>query len=257
MLRDAWRLAVGTLTAVPVRPPALVDRRRAGLAMLLAPLAVVPVGLAVAVVGYAGARWATLPPLVIGLVAVGVVVLANRAFHVDGLADTVDGLAASYDREQALAVMKTGTSGPAGVVAIVLAVGLQAAGLASLAGPGAHLLARAVLAGLAVCVSRAALALCCAAGVPSARPGGLGDTYTQTVPRPVAVAVWALGAAVLAVSGAAAGLAWWRGVVAVVAAAVVVGLLVAHAVRRLGGVTGDVFGAAVELALATLLVALS
>ncbi|MEZ5159525.1 MAG: hypothetical protein R2709_01430 [Marmoricola sp.] len=42
MLLDAWRLAVGTLTAVPVRPPMTVDRRRAGLAMLLAPLAVLP-----------------------------------------------------------------------------------------------------------------------------------------------------------------------------------------------------------------------
>lgn len=257
MLLDAWRLAVGTLTAVPVRPPTRVDRRRAGVAMLLAPLAVVPLGLAVALVVYAGARWATLPPLVIGLVGVGAVVLGNRAFHVDGLADTVDGLAASYDRERALAVMKTGTSGPAGVVAIVLVVGLQAAGLASLAGPGPHLLARAVLAGLAVCASRAALALCCAVGVPSARPGGLGDAYTQTVPRPIAVAVWVLAAAVLALSAAAGGLAWWRGVVAVSVAAVVVGVLVAHAVRRLGGVTGDVFGAAVELALAALLVALS
>ena len=64
VLRDAWRLAVGTLTAVPVRPPALVDRRRAGLAMVLAPLAVVPLGLLVAVIGYgAGTRSALSPPV--------------------------------------------------------------------------------------------------------------------------------------------------------------------------------------------------
>ena len=255
LILDAWRLAVGTLTAVPVRPPALVDRRRAGVAMTLAPLAVVPLGVAVAVIGYAGSR-ADLPPLVLALLAVGAVVLGNRAFHVDGLADTVDGFAASYDRERALAVMKTGTSGPAGVVAIVLVIGLQAAGLASLFASPHHLRA-AVLAGVTVCASRASLALCCVRGVPSARPGGLGDTYTQTVSPGVTVLVGALLAAALAVAGNAAGLAWWRGAVAVLIAAVVLGALVRRAVRRLGGVTGDVFGAAIELTLAALLVALS
>jgi adenosylcobinamide-GDP ribazoletransferase len=45
--------------------------------------------------------------------------------------------------------------------------------------------------------------------------------------------------------------------VAVGLAALVVVLLVVRAVRRFGGVTGDVFGAAIELALATLLLALA
>jgi adenosylcobinamide-GDP ribazoletransferase len=255
LILDAWRLAVGTLTAVPVRPPALVDRRRAGVAMTLAPLAVVPIGVAVAVIGYAGGLLG-LPPLVVALLAVGAVVLGNRAFHVDGLADTVDGFAASYDRERALAVMKTGTSGPAGVVAVVLVIGLQAAGLASLFASPHHLRA-AVLAGVAVCASRAALALCCARGVPSARPGGLGATYTRTVPLPVAAGLWGVAAVLLAVLAPGAGLDWWRGPLAVVCAAAVVAVLVGRAIRRLGGVTGDVFGAAVELALAALLVALS
>ena len=50
MLLDAWRLALGTLTAIPVAPPALVDRRRAGMAMVLAPLAVLPLAVAVTLV---------------------------------------------------------------------------------------------------------------------------------------------------------------------------------------------------------------
>jgi len=255
MLLDAWRLSLGTLSAVPVRPPALVDRRRAGAAMVLAPLAALPLGTAVTLAALAG-RWLDLPPLVVALLAVGAAVLGNRAFHLDGLADTVDGMAASYDRDRSLAVMKTGTSGPASVVAIVLTVGLQAAGLAGILDLP-HPDRAAVLAGVALCVSRAALVACCVRGVPSARPGGLGDTYTQTVPRPVAALVWTLGAAVLAVVGAWAGLAWWRGALAAALALAVAGLVVARAVRRLGGVTGDVFGAGTELSLATLLVALS
>ncbi len=50
---------------------------------------------------------------------------------------------------------------------------------------------------------------------------------------------------------------WWRGLVAVALAALVVALLVRRCVRRFGGVTGDVFGAAIELSLATMLLALS
>ena len=53
------------------------------------------------------------------------------------------------------------------------------------------------------------------------------------------------------------GLDWWRGPVAVALAALVVAVLVRRCVRRFGGVTGDVFGAAIELSLATMLLALS
>lgn len=255
ILLDAWRLALGTLTAVPVAPPGVVDRRRAGMAMVLAPLAALPLAGAVTLVALAG-DVLDLPVVVAALLALGAAVLGNRAFHLDGLCDTVDGMAASYDRERSLEVMKSGTSGPAGVVALVLVFGLQAAGLvAVLASP--HPVRAAVLAGCALCVSRAALAACCARGVPSARPGGLGDIYTRTVPRPVAGLLWLACAAALSLAGAWAGLTWWRGALAVAAALAVVVVVVARAVRRLGGVTGDVFGAAIELALATLLVGLS
>ncbi|GAB3201261.1 adenosylcobinamide-GDP ribazoletransferase [Nocardioides hungaricus] len=255
MLLDAWRLALGTLTAIPVAPPALVDRRRAGMAMVLAPLAVLPLAVAVTLVALAG-HGLDLPIPVAALLALGATILGNRAFHLDGLSDTVDGMAASYDRERSLAVMKSGTSGPAGVVAVVLVLGLQATGLVAVLA-STHPVRAAVLAGCALCVSRAALATCCARGVPSARPGGLGDTYTGTVARPVVVLMWLTCAAVLSLAGAWSGLAWWRGALASAMALAAVAVVVARAVRRLGGVTGDVFGAAIELALAALLVALS
>lgn len=77
---------------------------------------------AVVAVGVLG-HWLDLPTLVMALLAVGAAVLGNRAFHLDGLSDTVDGYAASFDAQRSLAVMKTGTSGPAGVAATVLVVG--------------------------------------------------------------------------------------------------------------------------------------
>ena len=130
MLRDAWLLATGTLTAVRVPPPARVDRPVAGLAMVLAPLAVLPLAAAAALVVLVG-DWLGLPPLATAYVVVLALALGTRAFHWDGLADTADGLTASYSPERSLEVMRTGPVGPAGVVAVVLVTGLQAAGLAA------------------------------------------------------------------------------------------------------------------------------
>jgi adenosylcobinamide-GDP ribazoletransferase len=255
MLLDAGRLAVGTLTAVRVRPPSTVDRRVAGAAMLLAPLAALPLGLAVTAIGLLGHQ-GRLPPLVLGLLAVAAVALGTRALHLDGLSDTVDGLAASYDRERSLAVMKSGTAGPAGVVALVLVLGIQAASWGGLLGRG-RWVESAVLAGLMVCCSRAALTVCCLRGVPSARADGLGHVYTQTVPPYAAVLVWTTVAVLLATAAACAALPWWRGVLAAAVSLLVVAVLVVRAVVRFGGVTGDVFGAAIELALTAGLVVLA
>jgi adenosylcobinamide-GDP ribazoletransferase len=131
-LRDSWRLAVGTLTVLPVAFPLRVDPNTTRTAMLIAPIAAVPLGVAVAVLGVAGHTLA-LPALVTGLLAVGALALGSRCLHLDGLSDTVDGLTASYDRTRSLQVMKGGTAGPAGAVALIVVIGLQAAAVAALA----------------------------------------------------------------------------------------------------------------------------
>lgn len=254
MFVDAVRLVVGTLTAVRVGPPRQVDRRVAGLAMVLSPLAVLPLAILVAVIVGVGPR-VGLPPLVIGLLTVGALAVGTRVLHLDGLSDTADGLTASYDRDRSLEVMKGGTAGPAGVVAVVVVLGLQAAGFAGLS--ARESLAAAALAGLAVCVSRAALVIGCARGVKPAREDGLGRTFTETVPPVVAAAVWIVAGLALAGATAWLGFGWWRGALAALVALLVVLAIVHRTVRRFGGVTGDVLGAAIELALAALLVALT
>lgn len=246
MLRDGWRLAAGTFTALPWPPPARVDRTTARAAVLLAPLAALPLGVAVAGVGLAG-RGLALPPVAVGLLALGVLALLTRVLHWDGLSDVADGLTASYDRERSLAVMKSGTAGPAGVVAVVVVAGLQVAGLAPLLTTGHGCL----VAGLAVVAARWALLLTCVRGVPPARPDGLGLVMAGVVPRAVALAGWAAVAVALGL------LTDGRGAVAALAAVIVVGVLTRRAHRRFGGVTGDVYGAAIELTAATLLVALA
>lgn len=114
-----------------------------------------------------------------------------------------------------------------------------------------------ILAGVGVCASRATLVVCCARGVPAARVGGLGSSYTQTVPVPVIVFVGPLSAVAPAVTGAWAGLEWWRGAPAALVALAAVLAVVARTTRLLGGVTGDVFGASIEVTLAAILMALT
>ena len=194
--------------------------------MLLAPLAVLPLGLMVGVLVWLGGS-AGLPPLAVAFVAVGALAAGSRALHWDGLCDVVDGLTASYDRERSLTVMNSGTSGPAGTIAVIVVLGVQVSALAAYVGT----IGNAVLAAGLVCLSRCALWIVCARPFPPARTDGLGVIYTRTIPTAVAV----VGALVMGVL---------PGVVVVV--------LVLRCVRRFGGVTGDVFGAVIEVALAAL-----
>lgn len=240
------RLAIGTLTAIPVPTVRRVTPGTATGALVLAPLAVLPLGAVVGVILWAGGE-STVPPAAVAVLAVAALALGTRALHLDGLSDVADGLTASYDPEKSLAVMKGGTAGPAGVVAVVLVLAVQAAALTAFVGDPRG----ATVAGAAVCASRAALWLTCAGPVPPARPDGLGSAFTGRVPPWWTLLGWA------ALAGAAALVHPWRGPLAVGVAALVVLLLVIRAVRRFGGVTGDVFGAAIELALAALLVGLA
>ncbi len=251
MALQALRLAVGTLTVIPPGPVGTPDRGTAGRAMLLAPLAAAPLGLSAGLVAWLAGRTA-LPDAAVGLLAVAVLALGSRAMHLDGLADTVDGLGSGWDAERALSVMRRGDLGPMGAVALIVVIGLQSVAIGALV----HAPREAGLLALAVCGSRAALVLACRQGVPSARPGGLGSTVAGSVSPRAAAAVG--GVALLVIGGAD----WLagdgaRGAIAVLVAAAAVAVLVAHCVRRLGGVTGDVMGAAVEVAFTALVLVLA
>lgn len=243
---DGVLLAVGTLSAVRVPAPSRIDRRVAGYAMSLAPLAVVALGAVVTGIGLLGREW-DVPAYATAVLAVAALALGTRILHIDGLSDVADGLTASYDPARSLEVMRGGTSGPAGVVATVLVIGLQVAAL----GPLLSSTGGALAAGIAVCAARGALAIGCVAGVASARTDGLGATVAGTVPRLVVVLVWLAVAAVLWLP------AGWSGPLAATLAAAAVGLVLHRCVARFGGITGDVLGACVEIAFAVLVLVLA
>lgn len=244
---NALRLCLGTLTVLPVRPPESVDRRTAGAAMALAPVAGVLLGVLALAVGSLPS-----PVLVSSVLVVAALALATRGMHLDGLADTADGLGSARPAEGALEVMRRSDIGPFGVVTLVLTLLLQVASTASVLGHDGG----PVAVGVAVLASRAVLPPLCA-WLPPARPDGLGHLVARSVrPAQVVGSLVATGAvAGLAVAVGQYPSAW--GVAAVVFGPASGVGLAAYAARRLGGITGDVLGAAVEAALTVALVVLA
>ncbi len=190
--------------------------------------------------------WAVFPPPVAAVLAALALAGASGGLHLDGLADTADGFLSSRPRERVLEIMKDSRTGAMGVGAIVFAALLKAAALGQFDGAMAW---RAVL--LAPVAGRCMMVVAMAV-LPYARPeGGLGTAFCKS--RAPMRAVWSL-----LVVGAAGGLtAGWAGLIAVGAALAVTLLFSAWSWRRIGGATGDTFGATCELAELAVVVALT
>ena len=251
---DALRLAIGTLTRLPVPAPRRVDRRVAAAAMLLAPLVGVVLGLAIGGLAQLIApRLASASgALLVSALAVSATAYATRGLHLDGLADTADALGSGRPPAQALEIARRSDIGPFGVVTIVLVLLVQVVAYAGLVADGRGAFALAVGLGS----GRLGLVVACTRGVPAARTDGLGAAVAGSVPRwattSAALAWLAVAVAVAAVLGTGA-VATGLAVVGGLAVAVLCTLL---AVRRLGGITGDVLGFTVEMATLAALVIL-
>jgi adenosylcobinamide-GDP ribazoletransferase len=195
--------------------------------------------------GLAGVVWSlcgvlALPGPVQAGVTLAALVAMTGALHEDGLADTADGLWGGHAPVRRLEIMKDSRIGSYGVLALVFGIGLRWLALGA-AGPWA-LLAAASL-------SRAVLPAMMAA-LPFARPDGLARSVGAPSAATAAlalgigtvVAIWAVGPVFGLVAALVAGLA-----------AALVGWV---AVRKIGGITGDICGAAQQCAELVVLLAL-
>lgn len=254
------RLALAMFTVLPV-PGAgsyVVDRTTARRAVLWLPLVGAALGAVAALPawGIATAVDNALGALLGAAVAVTVLALATRGLHLDGLADTADGLGSHAEPERALTIMRQPDVGAFGVAAIAFTLLLQTAALAAL------LYASPLVGGVALACAaftgRLAVVLAAGRDVKPARPDGFGALVAgslgprlQTGYLLAAVVVWLLASLTGRVE-LALGLAG-----AVVAGLLLTDLFRRHAVRRIGGITGDVFGALIELGTTTALLTIA
>lgn len=253
---SALRTTVALFTALPVPggAPRHVDRAAAGRALGWLPFVGAGLGL------LAGLPLLVTTSLVAGplgaflgaTLAVATSALATRGLHLDGLADTVDGLGSRAEAERALAIMRKPDIGAFGVLAIVLVVMVKVGALATLAAQGTPVVAQGtglLALVLAECVGRTGVVFAAAPGVPSARIDGFGALVAGSArvsTQLVSAAAPLLVVAVPLVWGAP-----WTSLRMLAATLVGLGVAVGwrrRVVRRLGGVTGDVFGSIIEIA---------
>lgn len=226
-------IAVEFLTPLRLRRVQTYDDRTFAEALGWYPLAGLVIGGALALLDLGLSE--LLPPASAAALLVAALALFSGGLHLDGVADTADGMALQGDRAERLGVMSEGNTGPAGVMALVLVLLAQWSALASLPTDArfAALLVAPVIARWTV--------------VPvgmlfhPARPRGLGHAIHAGL-WPVAAPLSTVIA--LAVAGATFGIA---GAVLVALAAVAAILVAGAAARLIEGVTGDVYGAAIEV----------
>jgi adenosylcobinamide-GDP ribazoletransferase len=238
------RAAVAFLTRLPVGD-ALVDRSGAT---------------AFAIVGGAIGLVASVPllllgevvPVVAAILSLALLAVASGALHLDGLADTADALVA-VGPDAAERARKDPAAGPAGVVAIVALLGVQAAALSSVVADGGPVAAASVLVA-AVSASRSAAVVLAWAQRASTRGGsGSGARFSDAVTGTAAAAT-VFGTAAIAALASLVGDTITPALTAL--ACGLGGLLLGGVVIRLRHqLDGDGFGAAVELAMASGLVA--
>lgn len=234
-LRRPWRpllIAVTFLTRVPVPPLGRIGERETGASLVAYPVVGLLLGAVLLIVA---AMTQPLPALLQASLIVGAWVALTGALHIDGLADTTDAwIGGAGSRERTLEIMKDPACGPVGVAAVVVMLLVKTAAVAAL-------LETAWLAvPLAVVLGRCAV-VALFVTTPYVRAGGLGAALAEYAPRKPAAVVAAL------VAAGAVALAGWPGAggFALAAAALIA---VQHAsARRLGGTTGDVAGASVEI----------
>ncbi len=196
-------------------------------------------------------------PLTAAGLAIGLLAVLSRGLHLDGLADLTDGLASGKPAPAALDIMRRSDIGPLGTVTLILTLLIQVAALSQAESAGHGRGPAALIA--AVVTGRLALTWACRRGVPAARPDGLGALVAESVRPaiPAAATVATVAAAIAAVAISANVVAeplGWTLPLAVVAGLAAAFAVQQHAVRRLGGITGDVLGALAEIATTVTLV---
>ena len=235
--RRAWLAgplsAVRFLTILPIAPARATQPHELGPAEAFFPLAGLLIG--GVLVGLDTLLTSRVSSLVRDVLLVATVAVLSGAIHLDGIVDTFDGLFAPGGRDRRLEIMRDPRAGSFGVIAVILVLSLKVAALGDLAGPG-----RTAALLLGPCLGRWTIVVVTYA-FRYARPEGSGRSFKAAI-SPVHVSV--AGSIVVLAAWLAAGLMGLGAGILISGFALALGFWWSS---RLGGLTGDTYGAICEL----------
>jgi adenosylcobinamide-GDP ribazoletransferase len=230
---DGLRRALGFLTIYPLRATDTWTPETLGSSMVYYPLVGLFIGLALWVLSMLFSR--VLPMSIVSVMLLGCLVVMTGGLHLDGLADTIDGLSGGYSREETLQIFKDPHVGTMAVVGVVLVLLLKYASLNVL--PSDALLPALVL---MTTLSRASMVqLACFS--PYARAsGGVGEPFVRGIRREHFLITVGLTVGIALLFGGFRGVLLWM-----LVSLVTLGYQT-YCRERLSGITGDILGATNE-----------
>jgi adenosylcobinamide-GDP ribazoletransferase len=229
----AWQF----LTIIPVPLKRDLTPAQLGGAATYFPLVGFIIGLVLA-----GLNWLLyyiLPQPVINVLLIAALVIITGALHLDGFADTCDGIAGHKTVEERWRVMRDSRTGAFGVVGIALLLLTKYVSLNNIHPE----FMTAVLIFLPV-VSRWAMVYAIFA-YPYARPEGLGTVYKNATRWPQFTSATAI---TLAIAGALFPLFSYTGLILIFGIFIITTALAFYLKHKFAGLTGDTYGAINEVA---------
>ena len=227
-------IALGFLTIIPLPLNREVRPMDMGRSMACFPLAGAIIGGILA--GMSAVLSTVLPRSVADFILIAALALITGGLHLDGLADTFDGLYGGKTREEALAIMKDSRVGAIGVVSLIFVIMLKYITLLSVPA-GLKYTALVVMPAL----SRWSMVLAAYLSGYARPTGGTGRDFIETV-SPMSLLIATAFALITGIGG----LEWKGGLIILwIGGLTIIWVIYFH--RRLGGVTGDTLGAINEV----------
>ncbi len=231
MLMPFW-IALQFLTVIPIQLKSMPSARQNALSCLYYPL----VGIIIGLLLFAMASLLhALPTMMLSSLILVLWIWLSGGLHLDGLADTADAWVGGFgDRERTLKIMKDPACGPIGVLSLVMVCVLKWSAIYMLL-QQSNLLALILFPMLGRMVP-----LYLFLSTPYVRAQGLGSAMAHAIPKMTAIMICVIGLSLF-------GYFSWVGVGCVIISILELIYLRHVFVQRIGGITGDTVGAAIEL----------
>jgi adenosylcobinamide-GDP ribazoletransferase len=226
--------ALSFLTILPVGQNRLSEEKQLARSMAFFPLVGLVIGLILSLGNY---LFSLLFPQTLALwLTIGLLVFLTRGLHLDGLADTLDGLASGGPKERILEVMRDSRIGAFGVIGLILLIGGKYLALDQI--PGSLIYYFFIL---MTVTGRNSMVLVCYRS-PYARPeGGLAKPFSENLKlREMIISLASTCVIAFILQG-------WKGLLLFFAICLFSLGYRFFFIRKLGGITGDVLGAVNEL----------